>query len=100
MTRYRAASGPGGPAEALLQIGEQRREPPVEPDHEPVVAGPLDGGQDLGELLLGEGERLLHEDGLAALQRLAGQTGVRVVPRHDEHGVEGLVVQHRLDVRS
>ena len=60
-SRHRAP----GRAEARLKVGEERRKPPVEPDHDPVVTGPLDGVQDRSELLLGEGERLLDEDGEA-----------------------------------
>ena len=63
-----------GWAEAFLQIGEERCKPSVEPDHEPLVAGSFHGVQDCGELLVGEGKRLLDEDGEAALQGLAHQT--------------------------
>ena len=61
-----------GPKRSCRSVNE-RCESPVETDHDPVVAGSFDGVQDLGELLLGEGERLLDEDREAALEGLAHQ---------------------------
>ena len=85
------ASGPGvdqvpgrrGAArrtEALPHGRQQRGEAPVEADHEPVVAGLLDGLGDLVGLLAGQRQRLLDEDRLAGLQRPAYQLGMRGVP--------------------
>ena len=47
------------------ELDEQRREAAVEPHLQPVVAGLPDDVEDVGQLVVGEGERLLDEDGLA-----------------------------------
>ena len=82
------AHGPVDPAEAVLQLGEQRGEPPVETDHQPVVAGALDGLHDPVELLVGQRQRLLDEHRLAALEGPAHEVGVGVVPGHHEDRVD------------
>src|SRR5690348_1714320 len=74
--------------QAVLQVREERREPPVEADHDSVVAALVDRFQNLGELIFAEGERLLDKNGAAALQGLADQAGMRVVPGDDEDRVE------------
>ena len=86
--------------ECRLHRRHRRREAPVEAGHEHGLAfGPARVERlDARELVLGERERLLHEDVLAGGERAKHQVRVQVVARGDHHEVHGGVGERRLDV--
>ena len=89
---------PAPVANVLGQLIDQRGEPAVETDHQPVVAGARDRVHDLLDLRLVERQRLLHEHGLAGLERTTHPVGVRAVTGHHEHRFDRWVGEHVLGV--
>ena len=81
---HRPAAGPGGG----LELDQQRREPSVEADHQAVVAGVVDHGEDRAELVRVDRQGLLDEHRLAGRQGLAHHSRVHVMAGGDQHGVD------------
>ncbi len=64
-------------------VGDGGRPSPVEPGHQ-CGAGGFPRGNDVVELLLGDGKRLLTEHVLSRFEGLDGEAGMGVVPGGDE----------------
>ena len=98
LTRYRVTEPPAGWPNrdfSCTSSGAKRRLNPTISRSLPVLVHDVD---DPVELVPGERQRLLDEDGLPGLQRAADQIRVGVMPGHDEDRVQRLVVEHRVGV--
>ncbi len=75
----------------------ERRETPVEADHERRSVAVLELGPDLRKLALGQAERFLDQDGLPGTERGERQLTVNVMTGGDHDASKRLVVDQLLD---
>ena len=83
-----------------LHLRQHGSKAAIEPDHQAIISSRFDGGQHAIELLVGERQRLLHEDGLTRLEGPAHQVGMGAMPGHDKHRIKGVVSQHFLRIST
>ncbi len=84
----------GDAREELAALDGERREPPVEADHEPRVGVGLHRLDHVGQAGGVDRQRLLDEYRLAGADRRGGQPRVLIVARRDDHGVDVRIDDH------